>query len=207
MDHGAINGRTGLSLLNLSAATRQKIGNELERRYHDALRTAVGLDATGRSVLDKIDGVAAQAQAALWANAQAKWIDRVVSGREDPRAVYTDMLPRYQHPLDDALRALPRPWAGSFTGTTPQQQLAELEKFKQRTIAAHDDHTISDALYEHESETLFNYNEILRNMVAQQKKAEDAANAAKGAPPPAPRSALPMGLPPTISITPNAPPQ
>lgn len=91
--------------------SRNKEGtNDVERGYHDALKQGLGLDSMGRPIVD-LTGEQGQAHAALITKALAEWTDRVVAKHGDPRAVYQDILSRYQ-PIIDTPRGLPRPRLG-----------------------------------------------------------------------------------------------
>lgn len=105
--------------------------NATERGAFATLKTAVGGDAVEKGLVD-IGDTAKQAQVQTWAQAQAEWTKRVVAGREDPQAVLSDMLPRYQH-LDAATPAL---WAPPALGSI--QSKADVVAVAQKTQAAFD---------------------------------------------------------------------
>jgi hypothetical protein len=126
-----------------------------------------------------------QKQAALWAQAQIEWATRVHDNREDPRAVFYDMAPRYtNNPQALAMVVGQQP---RFANQTIEN-LGQLKEAAQRTEAEHEAGRLSDTEYESEKEVLSRF---ARGLDAQQKRANALEFVPKKEPAPAPAAAAP----------------
>jgi hypothetical protein len=216
INNGRLRGITGARLIAESNAKRQRLNEKAISNNFASLRTLAGMDDQNHPVFNFANPTAKQDQADLWTQAQIEWNHRIYTNRENSDLVLADMAPRYTNtPQSLALWIGRRPKWGAVANT------AQVSQAKAWTEDQHSSGAMTDNEYETESNILGQYYKGLHEQeqrAALSKAVQDAAKGITGPkPPPAqptaqpptvppltPQPALPMGLPPTISIAPGS---
>lgn len=174
-----LKGSTAEALQRTANARRERGDDQIERAAYATLRTAAGMDAQERPMID-FDKAATANQLQLWSLAQQEWNRRVLVGRqdetgrivrEDPNAVLADMLPRYSRPVE-RIEAFPKPRMGAVT------KLEDIPALVEKTYAAHARGVMTDVQLAEEELLIAKLEAILE---AQKKRTDAAAAAPKPA--------------------------
>lgn len=187
--HGAVDARkikgtTALTLMKAIGEQGKQSESALDRSNFAALRTSVGVDATGQSLFSFNKGADKAAQQQKWAQAQMEWTQRVLIQHQDSSAVLHDMAQRYGEPPQQ-LDALPRPLLGPITDQKSLQAVAV------QTFQAFQQHRIDQGAYDREVALLNQYRSLLQTTAQQPRPGAPG----RSAPAAAPRRPLtPMGV-------------
>lgn len=171
---GELSKKTTETLINSNATRQREARNELERREHEALHIMMGRDAMGQPIVD-IGKEHQAAAAALSAQAEREWAERVFVKRENPVDVLGDMAPRYARPITDTA-AFPRPRVGTIS--KPE----DVETVARATQTAHDAGQLTDQQFQDEQALILRYKAVLDAQRKQQEAAKAAQDAAKARP-------------------------
>lgn len=166
IERGDLKGSTGARLIHTMDAKRTQQDNQVERGLFSTMKTLLGGDAVEKGMLD-FGNAAHVAQIQKWGMAQAEWNQRVLINKEDPTAVFSDVLPRYMPPITDA-RALPRPRMGAVNS------IEDVGRVWQASKAAKDAGTITQDQLDTEADLLNRYRDIFQKQ-AERKALLDAS--------------------------------
>jgi hypothetical protein len=167
---GQVKGSTAVELMKANDAQQKQGQSALQRATFDQLKTALGGHAIDQGLINLGDQDGRD-KAALWASAQGEWNRRVLVGREDPQAVYGDMVPRYSH-ATLTTSAFPTPRLGAVNST------ADVEAVWQRTRDAAAVGQISRGDLEREAYLLNQYRQKFAEQDAQRAAAPPLPTAA-----------------------------
>lgn len=160
---GDVRGTTANDMIKALGARSKTTNNAVERGDYETLKTALGGHALESGAMD-IFGEQKLAHAQLWAQAQGEWNKRVTSGREQPDAVLSDMMPRYQKSIPSSTDALPFPRFGQV------KDVEDVADIAGKTKAAFQGGQISQDTYNAEGDLLDKYRRIFQ-LQEQQKGA------------------------------------
>lgn len=90
-----LHGGAAASLMQALNASSRREESPVASGLYASLKTALGGHNVEQGIVD-LTKEAGRQDAALWAQAQAEWTNRVRVKGEDPQAVFSDMIPRYQ---------------------------------------------------------------------------------------------------------------
>jgi hypothetical protein len=178
--NGDISTRTAIALSRGLDARDKGVWNEQTKASFAELKTALSGSAIERGIF----GSDKAAETALWTRAQAEFNQRVGAG-EDPRAVVTDMMPRYaRQPVTAA--SLPIPRSG------PVNNLADVNAAGARLFQLRQAGKISDGDYQREATLLTQWRQVYL------RQAPPAAATPQRQAPPAVQQVYPSDSPPMV---------
>lgn len=138
--NGDVSGTTMSGMVRAFDAKNSKAQSAAEKGAFGQLKTILGGGAIDSGNLD-VFGAGKEQRAALWAQAQGEWHDRVSVQGQDPSAVLSDMAPRYAKNIPAPVW-LPAPKLGAVTDVT------SLNAIGKQTFQLHQQKKIDDATYQ-----------------------------------------------------------